>query len=138
MAIANTALMGMVTEKMSWLNQRQRVIGQNIANADTPGYQAKELAPIDFDRALRDQRVGMRMAVTDANHMASPTDADRFRVNERRALYEVAPGGNQVVLEQQMMAMSQTVGDYSFATNIYRKYMAMHRMALGRGGGGGG
>jgi flagellar basal-body rod protein FlgB len=51
--------------------ERQRLIASNIANADTPGYQAREM---DFSRALREatgaQAVAGEMATTQAGHMA--------------------------------------------------------------------
>ncbi|MFO1336634.1 MAG: flagellar basal body rod protein FlgB [Burkholderiaceae bacterium] len=53
--------------------ERQRVIASNIANADTPGYAARDL---DFSTALKaatDQLPGAaRMATTQAGHMALP------------------------------------------------------------------
>ena len=51
--------------------ERQRIIAGNIANADTPGYQAREM---DFARALREatgaQAVAGEMSTTQAGHMA--------------------------------------------------------------------
>ena len=56
--------------------ERQRVIASNIANADTPGYQAKDL---DFSSALKaatNQFPGAaQMATTSAGHMALPGGA---------------------------------------------------------------
>ena len=42
----------MLRERMTWLNQRQDVLSQNVANADTPGYVARDLKPLDFDDML--------------------------------------------------------------------------------------
>ena len=137
MGMNDTPLMGMVTEKMNWLTQRQRVIGQNIANADTPDYQAQKIADIDFERALRGQQQPLKLVATDPGHVASPNAQSAFRVREDRAPYETAPSGNDVVLEEQMMRMQETAGDYEFVTNLYRKFMALQRTAVGRGGGGG-
>ena len=57
--------------------ERQRLVASNIANADTPGYQAREL---DFANALRlatgDTRVGSAPAVTHAEHDATPLGQD--------------------------------------------------------------
>ena len=36
MDLSKIPLLGMVTKHMDWLNQRQKVISQNIANSDTP------------------------------------------------------------------------------------------------------
>lgn len=136
MALSDTPIMGMLTHKMDWLTQRQRVIGQNIANADTPGYRAHDIEGIDFKRSVQQQQGQLQLAVTDPAHLTSPKGEQTFRETRERTPYEVSPTGNRVVLEEQMMKMSQTAGDYEFATNLYRKYSSLYRMALGRGGGG--
>lgn len=65
-------LMGMLRERMSWLNRRQDLLSQNVANADTPGYVARDLKPLNFEDALKTPS----LAVTNARHIAiSPTHA---------------------------------------------------------------
>jgi flagellar basal-body rod protein FlgB len=135
MALSDTPIMGMLTQKMDWLSQRQRVIGQNIANADTPGYRAQEIEEIDFKRSMRRQQGQLQLAITDPSHLKSPGGSTTFRESRAGSAYEVAPAGNEVVLEEQMMKMSQNAGDYAFTTNLYRKYTGLYRMALGRSGG---
>ena len=39
----------MLRERMTWLNQRQDTLSQNVANADTPRYVARDLKPLDFE-----------------------------------------------------------------------------------------
>jgi flagellar basal-body rod protein FlgB len=55
--------------------ERQRLIASNIANADTPGYQAREM---DFAQALRQATGGSTatapLAVTQPGHDAAVTD----------------------------------------------------------------
>ena len=41
MSIGDSAIFGMMSDKMSWLSQRQRVLSQNIANADTPNFKCR-------------------------------------------------------------------------------------------------
>ena len=52
--------------------ERQRLLASNIANADTPGYQAREM---DFARALREasglQEMPGRLATTHPAHLDS-------------------------------------------------------------------
>ena len=38
----------LTNSKMGWLSERQTVLAQNIANADTPGYKAKDLKGLIF------------------------------------------------------------------------------------------
>ncbi len=132
MDLSQTTLIKMAREKMSWLGQRQAVLAQNIANANTPGYRSKELQAIEFDRELR-ALAPVRMAATSGKHLdGSVTPPDHRVVKDRlRDVYEVNPDGNSVVMEEQMMKVSETQVDYQLATNIYHKQMRMFRTALG-------
>ncbi|XOZ34393.1 flagellar basal body rod protein FlgB [Halomonadaceae bacterium KBTZ08] len=50
-------------------SQRSEVLANNLANADTPGYKARDF---DFQAALQDaqgQQEGMAMTVSDPGHM---------------------------------------------------------------------
>ncbi|MBT7747468.1 MAG: flagellar basal-body rod protein FlgB, partial [Alphaproteobacteria bacterium] len=51
----------------------------------------------------------------------------------QKDVYETSPDGNSVVLEQQLMKVTETKMDYELMTNLYRKHMGMLRTALGRG-----
>ena len=46
------ALLQLISARMSWLSQRQAVLSQNIANADTPDYRPKDLRATDFSRLV--------------------------------------------------------------------------------------
>ena len=48
---------------MAWLSQRQEVLSQNIANADTPGFRPSDLAPMDMRGTLK--AAGGRVLWTD-------------------------------------------------------------------------
>jgi flagellar basal-body rod protein FlgB len=55
--------------------ERQRLIASNIANADTPGYVARDM---DFARALREatgQMKGATVAATQARHLSTAAGA---------------------------------------------------------------
>ena len=48
-------------------------------------------------------------------------------------VYEVSPTGNEVVLEQQLIRVSETAMQHQLALSLYRKHVGMIRTALGRG-----
>lgn len=48
--------------------ERAQVISNNIANADTPGYKARDF---DFSAVLRDQEAGVALRTTDSKHIGS-------------------------------------------------------------------
>ena len=111
--------------RLAWLDGRQRVLAQNVANADTPGYLARDAAPF---AALLSRRAATP-AVTDPRHLA-PRDAGLARP-ERRAL-DVAPNGNAVSLEEQAMKVADTETAHQLATGLRRSWLGMFKTALGR------
>ncbi|HLT02533.1 MAG TPA: flagellar basal body rod protein FlgB [Geminicoccaceae bacterium] len=129
------ALFQLISARMSWLSQRQVVLNQNIANADTPDYRPRDLREADFKRlvegvAARPDRLAM--ARTDGTHLAGVRVA-RLGLAGRaqRVVYEVAPDGNAVVLEEQTAKAAETALAYQLTSNLYRKYLGMVRSALG-------
>jgi flagellar basal-body rod protein FlgB len=126
-------------ENMQWLGQRQRVLSQNVANADTPDYVANDLKPIDFRHALRQSSSSaggaVPMARTEGTHLAGTKAGGQFRGGDDRTVYETTPTGNSVTLEEQMLKVSDTSEAYKLTTQIYKKYNSMLRLAV-RGSGG--
>lgn len=135
MSIGNSVIFGMMHQKMDWLGQRQRVLAQNIANADTPDYRARDLEQLSFKDTVSRENMQVALRVSDPQHVALPEQNDRFRADDASAVYETSIDENSVVLEEQMIKISETAGEFNMATNIYRKYLALHRAALGRGQG---
>lgn len=132
MDLSKQTLFKMITERMSYLGQRQKVLAQNIANANTPNYQARDLKPINFkDQVAREMRQVTPVA-TQANHLPPVTPPDRFAVQKDRRPYETALDKNGVVLEEQAMKVAQTQVDYQASTAIYKKYATMLKMVLAR------
>jgi flagellar basal-body rod protein FlgB len=51
MPISNIPLFSMLRSKMQWHQERQRLLAENVANADTPKFQPRDLSPLKFDPA---------------------------------------------------------------------------------------
>jgi flagellar basal-body rod protein FlgB len=124
-------LFHLMKERMDWLAQRQKVLAQNVANADTGNYEAKDLAPQDFRKLLQKQATATRLplAATSISHQQGQASATTFRYNSSRDYYEVTPTGNAVTLEEQMLRMSETREQYKLTTQLYKKYSAMMKLA---------
>lgn len=137
MGISNLSVMQMATGKLGWLSQRQVVLAGNIANADTPNYLAKDLKALDFSQVLNaSSAAGPKMSQTSAQHMtAGGGSAYRIETKTNNELYEVSANGNGVILEEQLMNLSNTNVQYQLTTNIYKKQLGMLRMALAGGHG---
>lgn len=134
MSISNLPLMKAMAAKMDYLDKRQGVLAQNMANADTPGYQSKDLTDIDFGSVLKNLTDTKRVSLVTTNegHMPNPNEIDRARDVKDRWTYEVAPDKNGVIVEEQMVKAAKTQMDYNLLTNLMSKQTAMYRAVIGR------
>ena len=140
MELTNLPIFGLIRQRMNWLNQRQEVIAQNVANADTPDYLAQDLKAFDFKNVIRQnrpktQRVAINITKPTHINASRGQNSGPFREIDVRSPYEPAPSGNQVILEEQMIKMYETVTNHNLITQIYRKQLAMFRTVTRRGGG---
>ena len=131
MDITRLPLFGMISRRMEWLSTRQTVLSQNVANADTPNYQPRDLKAQDFRAELRGQSARLAPATTSQQHLASRTISGPDRVEKQRPA-ETTLSGNSVQLDTEMMKVADTAIDYQMTTNIYRRNLAMLRTAIGR------
>ena len=138
MTIDNIGLFQAIGSKMDFLNQRQRVIAQNIANTDTPGYQPQDLVDVDFSGVLKDvinnRGTSVRLETTNPGHMPVGGSIREPRTDEQDATYEVAPAGNAVIMEEQLLNASRNMMDYDLVTNVLRRNVGMIQTAIGRQG----
>ncbi len=140
MELTDLPMFGLIRNRMNWLGQRQQVLSQNVANADTPSYRARDLKEFDFREVLdssRRRQMGVNLDRTNIAHSLGTSSSGRseFSSGEVRDSYETAPDGNAVVLEEQMIKMSESVTNHGLMTQIYKKQLAMFKMVT-RGGGG--
>lgn len=127
-------LLDVFSQRLGYLGQRQSVLAQNVANADTPDYLPRDLDPKAFERLVRGQRSPqVQASVTRGGHLAGTLeDGGRFRSEEQRSRYETLPSGNAVVLEEQLAKVADTHMQHAAVSNLYGKYMQMFKIALGR------
>ena len=135
MTTESIALFKALGAKMDFLNQRQRIISQNISNSDTPKYRPKDLVPVDFGKVLgsvtKQGAHSVSLETTKANHMPPPNEIPGARSRKQKETYEVAPVGNAVIMEEQLIKSNQTVADYNLMTSLYQKNVGLIRTALG-------
>jgi len=139
MGTQNLALFDAIGAKMDYLNQRQRVISQNISNADTPGYRPKDLVEGSFDSVLKgiiqDKNAvkSVYMDTTDEQHLPPPNQIADPKSQTSKHTYEVAPAGNAVIIEEQLINSNHTIMDYNMMVNLMQKNKGLINTALGRG-----
>jgi flagellar basal-body rod protein FlgB len=120
-------LFALAERKLEWIDQRQRVLAQNIANADTPAYQARDLSP--FEKLLNAAPV--TPALTNPLHLAEMVS----EASMTQALpTEKAPDGNAVNVENELTKVAQDETQSALVGNLWKSYMGLYLSALGRSG----
>jgi flagellar basal-body rod protein FlgB len=135
MSMTDIPLFGLLRERMSWLNARQDVLSQNVANADSPGYAARDLKPMNFAEMVKRANGGASdtaMTVTDPRHIALTQSQTGNYAGADTPDTEASPNGNTVSLEEEMIKVSDTQAQYQAATNLYSKALSMMRTAIGQ------
>ena len=103
-----------------WLAQRQSVISQNVANANTPGYKAKDVE--SFEEAMRKS---VPMAVTNADHFSPSADGTVEARDNDPYQAEVLVSGNDVSLEQEFLNSYDVMRSYSMNAQILKTFNNM-------------
>jgi flagellar basal-body rod protein FlgB len=132
MAITDIPILSMLRSRMEWHQERQRVLAENVANADTPNYRPLDLAPPNFEQALTAQPV--TLARDNPNHIAADGGNDGFNA-QNEPQYEVRPGGNAVNHEDEMMRVASNQMDFDAVADLYSRSLALIKLAAGSGNG---
>ena len=127
MGVENIPLLSGLAARLQFLAARTSVIAENIANADTPNYVARDMEKPNF-RAMANDAAQLR--VSDPKHMTSgrPGVGGGYAVKSAPD-GEASLTGNQVSIETQAMKLSDTRQDYALASSLYRKGLSMLRLA---------
>jgi flagellar basal-body rod protein FlgB len=142
MSLNGLAVFDVLRGTMSMLGERQKVLARNIANANTPGYVAKDIDQKNFAKMLAGMQSGKRqgggrlaMQVSDPAHIsgAGGKAAKAYKVVASPDS-ETTLNGNTVVLEEQVMRVAETRMRYEAAAGLYEKSMSLLRMAISRPG----
>lgn len=109
--------------------QRQRVVARNIANSDTPGFQARDVN--DFNAIYRDGMSTSALRGTDPRHMTRPL----WAMGDARVIVDDAqpsPNGNTVSLEAEMVKTAVLRHEHEISIGIYRSALDILRTSIGR------
>jgi len=135
MPISDIPIFSMLRTRMQWHQERQRILAENVANADTPNFRPHDLAPPAFDRASAGTAGvagSVTLARTDVGHLGGiGGQASGFAVS-RTDSYEIRPAGNAVSLEDEMLKVAANQMDYQAVTALYGRSLALIKTALGR------
>jgi flagellar basal-body rod protein FlgB len=126
------AITRLAEQLASYAATRQGVIAQNIANADTPGYRARDLPPFAEVFADMAQTPAAPLARTRPGHFDLDAEPSRdFGARETAAPGALSPNGNSVSLEDQMMRSAELKLQHDMAIGVYTKSLQILRLGLG-------
>ena len=107
--------------------KRQALIAQNVANADTPGYAARDI--VSFHETLRPDGPGTQRA-TRASHLHGASDGTDAPILDEKAVSSI--NGNSVSVEGEMLKAVETKRQHDRALAIYKSAMNVLHKTLDR------
>ena len=108
-------------------SRRAEVIGGNIANADTPGYIAKEL---DFADYLKDAAREAALPLSQQNANKSFSDSPQIIEQTPTA---IGLDGNTVDSGREMSELAQTGSNFNFGVKMLQSRLRLLRTAIREG-----
>lgn len=129
MDLSQVPVFAALMKRMEWLTDRQAVLAQNVANADTPGYVGHDLKEPDFRQYLSQTTSQVALATTQPGHIA--VQQDITDTAERETTDESSGDGRRASVEEEMMKVSQTANDYALVTTVYRANLNLVKTVIG-------
>ncbi len=127
--ISDRAILAALGRQMNQAVQRQSVASGNLANLDTPGYKAREVA---FGDVLEAQlQEGAPLARTDRGHLRGVTVADGAAVESPDL--PARRDGNTVQLDRELLNLTRASGDFSAAQTALAAKFRLVRYAINEG-----
>jgi flagellar basal-body rod protein FlgB len=137
MTLDDIPLFATLRSRLGYLADRQQVIAQNVANTDTPGFTPSDLKPFTLPNApgAAGALPPITPTLTSPMHIAGNAPAGRLKAKPVLSPdSETTLDGNSVVLEEEMMRMSQARMDYDTAISFYQQSITMIQQAAKRPG----
>ena len=129
MPITDIPILSMLRQRMEWHQERQRVLAENVANADTPNYHARDLAPPDFSHEMQ---AALTLDRTNPLHINAQAGGGSAFAADSGGRYQIRPRGNSVTHEDEMMKVASNQMDYEAVTSLYTRSLALIKLAIGR------
>ncbi len=126
----DTDIFALAEQRLAYIGQRQVLLARNIANADTPHYQARDLPA--FDAVLQGSQLAQ--TVTNPMHQSAGGAGVQAASLVQSIPAERAPDGNAVSVESQLTKIGDNETNTALVGNLWKSYMGMYLNALGHGG----
>ncbi|GGH02812.1 flagellar basal body rod protein FlgB [Glycocaulis albus] len=126
-------VLGILRQALGYHSDRQRVIAENVANANTPGYVPDDIPQSEFERALSGAQTTRRVTLnaTESGHIQGRVNSGGSGAWRAMAApdSETTINGNAVVLEEQMVRSGENRMRFETALGLYQKSLSLIRMA---------
>lgn len=127
MDLNNLTVFSLANQDMKYLTERQKILAGNVANANTPGYLAKDLKKPNFSDELNS---ALQMTVTNEKHFTGLGGSSlSARVYTPKPTQPLTIDSNGVVLEDQLNEISKDKGEYTRVMTLYNTYKNMIKTA---------
>jgi len=142
MSLGDIPVFSVLRGTMGVLTARQKVLAENIANSDTPGFTPKDIDQKSFQSFLSRARSGkasnsspsVTLRVTDPRHISNDGASTSRAGSNVRMIdapdSEATINGNSVVLEEQVAELADTRMRYEMAIGLYQKSVSLLRLAI--------
>jgi flagellar basal-body rod protein FlgB len=126
-------------DRMRYLTERQTLIARNIANADTPGYRAQDLAPFvpasGRSGSITPGVSPVALVQTNPVHLQLEPNAlaGQQQVATEADYGGEKPSGNTVSVEEQMIKSADVSNAFAMASAVYTKSISIMKTALDYG-----
>jgi flagellar basal-body rod protein FlgB len=131
MPISGLPILDMLRTKMQWHQERQRLIAENIANADTPNFRPRDLTPPTFDRTAPAAHP-VALERTNSAHVGGAMSGFVGSFRSTSGGSETRPTGNAVSLEDEMLKVAKNQMDHQAAATLYAKSLSLVKTAIGK------
>ena len=121
---------------LNGLSLRQQAIGNNLANVDTPGYQATE---VSFEGRLQQalavgEQSRLQLVSTDPRHLGGPQPVSTELASVQYTTDSpVRNDGNNVDVDREMARLAETQINYQAITELASNRLALLRSIINEG-----
>lgn len=122
---------------LNGLSVRQKTIGNNLSNVDTPGFKASE---VRFEEQLQSAisraqaSPGITLAAAHPRHIATgPGDVEGIKPQLVRQNSTARVDGNSVDIDKEMVELAQTAISYNALVQLAGSRISLARYAVNEG-----
>jgi len=120
MDLSKIPAMNMLQNKMKYDSTRQKVLSENIANVDTPGYTRKDIKKPSFKGMVKTNM--LKLETTDSMHISGTDESSAFTPYTTK---------DKVELDMEALELTKNSTDFEQSSITYKKLLNLMKLAVG-------